>query len=322
MDTPNIELKKLVYLYIINYAKSQPDLAILAVNTFRKDARERANPLMRGLAVRTMGCIGVESIIDYICEPLKDALNDEDPYVRKTAAISVAKLYDISPERCEELEFVDRLVDLLSDGNAMVVSNAIASLTEITHRKGKFFEMDGKSLHNLLTALSECSEWGRVYILDFLAVHLPADTREIESAVQRVVPHLSHSNAAVVLSAAKVLIRYMDYIEDADKLKSICRKLAPPLVSLMSSNPEIQYIAIKNINLIVQKRAEIFRKSEEMKVFFCNFNDPLYVKLEKLEIMIRLVDLKTIDQFLHEVKEYAQELDVPFVRKAVSAIGR
>ena len=32
----NIELKKLVYLYLINYAKSQPDLAILAVNTFVK----------------------------------------------------------------------------------------------------------------------------------------------------------------------------------------------------------------------------------------------------------------------------------------------
>ena len=322
MDTPNIEIKKLVYLYIINYAKSQPDLAILAVNTFRKDAREKLNPLMRGLAVRTMGCIGVESIIDYICDPLKDALSDEDPYVRKTAAISVAKLYDIWPERCEELEFVDRLVDLISDGNAMVVSNAVASLLEITKRKGQFFEMDGSSLHKLLTALSECTEWGRWYILDFLATHLPSDTREIDSAVQRIVPHLSHSNAAVVLSASKVLIRYMDFIEDNDKTRSICRKLAPPLVSLMSSNPEIQYIAIKNINLILQKRSEIFRKGEEMKVFFCNFNDPLYVKLEKLEIMIRLVDLKTVDQFLHETKEYAQGLDVPFVRKAVSAIGR
>lgn len=67
MDTPSIEIKKLVYLYIINYAKSQPELAILAVNTFRKDAKEeRANPLMRGLAVRTMACIGVEGIIDYL----------------------------------------------------------------------------------------------------------------------------------------------------------------------------------------------------------------------------------------------------------------
>jgi vesicle coat complex subunit len=73
--SPNLDLKKLVYLYIINYAKSQPDLAILAVNTFRKDAREKMNPLVRGLAVRTMGCIGVESILDYLVDPLKDALN-------------------------------------------------------------------------------------------------------------------------------------------------------------------------------------------------------------------------------------------------------
>jgi hypothetical protein len=36
----NLELKKLVYLYLINYAKSQPDLAMLAVNTFVKDAND------------------------------------------------------------------------------------------------------------------------------------------------------------------------------------------------------------------------------------------------------------------------------------------
>jgi AP-1 complex subunit beta-1 len=36
MQTDNLELKKLVYLYLMNYAKSQPDLAIMAVNTFVK----------------------------------------------------------------------------------------------------------------------------------------------------------------------------------------------------------------------------------------------------------------------------------------------
>ena len=36
MQTDNLELKKLVYLYLMNYAKSQLDLAILAVNTFAK----------------------------------------------------------------------------------------------------------------------------------------------------------------------------------------------------------------------------------------------------------------------------------------------
>jgi AP-1 complex subunit beta-1 len=35
-QTSDLELKKLVYLYLINYAKSQPELAIMAVNTFVK----------------------------------------------------------------------------------------------------------------------------------------------------------------------------------------------------------------------------------------------------------------------------------------------
>jgi AP-1 complex subunit beta-1 len=31
-------------------------------------------------------------------------------------------------------------------------------------------------------------------------------------------------------------------------------------------------------------------------VFFCKYNDPLYVKMEKLEIMIKLASDKNIDQ--------------------------
>ena len=57
-------------------------------------------------------------------------------------------------------------------------------------------------------------------------------------------------------------------------------------------------------------------------MFFCKYNDPVYVKLEKLEIMIKLASEKNIDQVLLELKEYATEVDVDFVRKAVRAIGR
>jgi AP-1 complex subunit beta-1 len=92
-----VEVRKLVYLYLINYAKTQPDLAIMAVNGFVKDCGD-PNPLIRALAVRTMGCIRVEQISEYLCEPLRRALKDTDPYVRKTAAICVAKLYEISPD--------------------------------------------------------------------------------------------------------------------------------------------------------------------------------------------------------------------------------
>jgi AP-1 complex subunit beta-1 len=52
-----------------------------------------------------------------------------------------------------------------------------------------------------------------------------------------------------------------------------------------------------------------------VQVFFCKYNDPIYVKMEKLEIMIKLANDKNIDQVLLEFKEYAQEVDVDFVRK-------
>lgn len=142
VETNSLELKKLVYLYIINYAKTQPDLAVLAVNTFRKDARERVNPLIRGLAVRTLGCIGIDTILDYLCDPLKDSMADEDPYVRKTAAICIAKIYEINPTKAEDHKFRERLEEMLSDGNAMVVSNAVAAISDISLTRGKFVHMN------------------------------------------------------------------------------------------------------------------------------------------------------------------------------------
>lgn len=115
-------------------------------------------------------------------------------------------------------------------------------------------------------------------------------------------------------------------------------------------------------------RPEILK--QEIKVFFVKYNDPIYVKLEKLDIMIRLASQANIaqvlphtasetrpasssftgvppvgvgvgvgpslaptrtlgadrrfcaTQVLAELKEYATEVDVDFVRKAVRAIGR
>jgi vesicle coat complex subunit len=120
MQTEDIEQKKLVYLYLINYAKTQPDLVILAVNTFVRDSDDQ-NPLVRALAIRTMGCIRVEKIIDYLAGPLQKCLHDENPYVRKTAALCVAKLYDLKPELVLENGFLEQLHEMISDSNPMVI---------------------------------------------------------------------------------------------------------------------------------------------------------------------------------------------------------
>ncbi|XP_003382063.1 AP-1 complex subunit beta-1 [Trichinella spiralis] len=238
MQTDNLELKKLVYLYLMNYAKTQPDLAIMAVNTFVKDC-EDPNPLIRALAVRTMGCIRVDKITEYLCDPLRKCLKDEDPYVRKTAAVCVVKLYDINAELVEDQGFLDQLKELMSDSNPMVVANAVAALTEINEMSPKpLMEMNSQTVNKLLTALNECTEWGQVFILDSLANYIPKDEREAQS----------------VIIINRVLMKFLKAIvSDTDFVNMLVKKMAPPLVTLLSAETEIQYVALPNINLIVQK---------------------------------------------------------------------
>eukprot|EP00005_Dracoamoeba_jomungandri_P001564 CAMPEP_0174262238 /NCGR_PEP_ID=MMETSP0439-20130205/12860_1 /TAXON_ID=0 /ORGANISM="Stereomyxa ramosa, Strain Chinc5" /LENGTH=893 /DNA_ID=CAMNT_0015346919 /DNA_START=35 /DNA_END=2713 /DNA_ORIENTATION=- len=319
IKTPNLELKKLVYLYVMNYAKTQPQTAILSVNAFVRDALH-PNPLVRALAVRTMGCIRVDKITEYLCQPLRECLKDKDPYVRKTAAVCVAKMWDISAELVETQGFLDMLRDLLSDSNPMVVANAVAALSEIDESsKEEVFVINEENLAKLLAALNECTEWGQVFILHALAKYNPSDSSQAASIVERIAPRLAHSNSAVVLNTIRVLMRLLDFMEE-EQVGPLCRKMTPPLVTLLQKQPEIQYVALRNINLVIQKRPQILQS--EMKVFFCKYNDPIYVKMEKLEIMIMLVSERTIEQVLMELKEYATEVDVEFVRKAVRAIGR
>ncbi|KAL1917291.1 uncharacterized protein VTP21DRAFT_4947 [Calcarisporiella thermophila] len=321
MQTEDLELKKLVYLYLMNYAKTQPELVILAVNTFVKDTDD-SNPLIRALAIRTMGCIRVDKIIDYLCDPLRKCLKDDDPYVRKTAAICVAKLYDLDPQLAIENGFVTMVQDMVSDINPTVVANAVVALMEIDESTPdrKSFVINQTILNKLLVALNECTEWGQIAILTALSEYKPVDAKEAEYVCERVLPRLSHANGSVVLTAIRILLIYMRSIHNDDFSKQLIRKMTPPLVTLLSSAPEFQYIALRNIKIILQKRPELL--SNEMRIFFCKYNDPPYVKSEKLDIMVKLCNERNVDQVLSELKEYANEVDVDFVRKSVRTIGR
>lgn len=131
--------------------------------------------------------------------------------MRKTAAICVSKLYDINPDLVEEQGFLDMLRDLISDSNPTVVANAIAALTEISENGSAqhAFKITKSVLQKLLAALNECNEWGQVFVLDALANYSPADSREAEGIIERVTPRLQHANSAVVLSAVKVIMKYV-----------------------------------------------------------------------------------------------------------------
>jgi vesicle coat complex subunit len=319
--TPDLDQKKLVYLYLMNYAKSHPDLCILAVNTFVQDS-EDPNPLVRALAIRTMGCIRVDKMVDYMEEPLRKTLKDESPYVRKTAALCVAKLFDLNPALCIENGFLETLQEMIGDSNPMVVANSVTALAEITEAapETQALVVSSQTLKKMLLALNECTEWGRITILSTLADYKPHDPKEAEHICERVVPQFQHVNPSVVLAAVKAVFLHMQYIENPQLHATYLKKMSPPLVTLISSQPEVQYVALRNIDLLLQKQPGILEK--EMRVFFCKYNDPPYLKLQKLEIMVRIANTSNVDQLLAELKEYAVEVDVDFVRKAVRAIGQ
>lgn len=91
-------------------------------------------------------------------------------------------------------------------------------------------------------------------------------------------------------------------VQRPELVKQLVRKMAPPLVTLVSSAPEVQWVALRNINLLLQKRTDILQN--EMRVFFCKYNDPPYVKVEKLDIMVRLAEENNVETLLSELKEY------------------
>ncbi|KAG5440414.1 hypothetical protein PCK2_000547 [Pneumocystis canis] len=91
------------------------------------------------------------------------------------------------------------------------------------------------------------------------------------------------------------------------------------LITLLSKEPEIKYVALKNAQIILERIPEILEN--DINVFFCKYNDPLYIKLTKLEIIAKLTNEKNMNQVLAEFKDYTTEIDVNFVKKSIRSIG-
>lgn len=279
-----------------------------------------------------MGCIRIERILDYIIEPLRRGIRDSSPYVRKTSALCIAKIFDLNTEISEDCGFLDNLLELLmTDSNPMVVSNVIAALSDIQELVPDLeaLKLNDEIFVRLVSVLADCTEWGQVFIMDTLADYDGAcegSMGEIEKMIETVIPKLQHANQAVVMSSINLLVKQglqSRVLPENHQLRTvILRKLSSPLISILSppNPPEIQYAALRNVNLLVQAYPKLF--SNEISVFFCSYNDPQYVKLEKLEIIGKIVDDNSIDRILPELCEYAKDVDGEIVKKAIKVLSQ
>lgn len=121
---------------------------------------EDPNPLVRALALRTMSYIDVREYVEATVPIVKRTLRDSDPYVRKTAAYCVAKLYDHDRRMVEASDLIDRLNTLLRDDNPTVVASALAALMDIWERSDSIkLTIDYSNASKMVAILPDCSEY-------------------------------------------------------------------------------------------------------------------------------------------------------------------
>ena len=87
--------------------------------------------------------------------------------------------------------------------------------------------------HNSITSFGiidlRFHRWAQIYILDSLLLFIPQTPEDAEALGERVAVRLSAANSAVVLSTIKVLLYFMNYMEDRQIIEGMCKKMGPPL---------------------------------------------------------------------------------------------
>lgn len=320
MDINDLELKKIVYLYLANYGMAKEDLLPQCIPRFLADAAD-SDPHIRALALRTMSYLLTPSMAKAMLDPVRKSLFDKDPNVRSTAAMCVAKLCRFDQDLGQKTGFVENLYAMLLDNSPSVQSNAAAALVDISeHIKSMRLVLNFKLANKLVMDMDRYSEWGQVYILGLLLFYTPQTTQESLLLADCVIPQLSHASPSVVFTAANVLLYLMNYIALAERRDAICAVISERLVQKLSAPPDILFVALRNIQLMVQRRPQILRHHVEK--FFCSFRDPSYVKMIKLDIISRLVHEQNAKEVLEELRDYASEVDIDFAQRAINAIGR
>ncbi|KEG06779.1 Ap-2 complex subunit beta [Trypanosoma grayi] len=341
-SSTNLTIKRLVYLYLMHNSRTQPQKAVLQAGTFVKDTLNDS-PLVRGAALRTMTSLLVPVMVDFITTPLQRCLEDTDPYVRRIAALGTLKLYYIAPNVCEEVGLLEKLKDLLQDENACVVASTVAAILELRqlHAPAALEEAIVSNISHVLEAADAATGWYQHYLIEGVAVPFKGGepTLALEEAtriVDRVLPFLSCFNVATAISAVKVVTLFLlqashlwspSAVNDNDrrKLSQLQERYGPRVASacvslLYCPHFEVRYAVLRNVHLLLMTGLKRFFKPH-LSIFFVKYDDPIYIKLEKAEILLELADVDVGELVLSEFATYATDADEELVRKAVRSIG-
>ncbi|KAG3266457.1 adaptor related protein complex 3 beta 1 subunit, transcript variant X2 [Ictidomys tridecemlineatus] len=340
----NIEIKKLVYVYLVRYAEEQQDLALLSISTFQRALKD-PNQLIRASALRVLSSIRVPIIVPIMMLAIKEASADLSPYVRKNAAHAIQKLYSLDPEQKEML--IEVIEKLLKDKSTLVAGSVVMAFEEVCPDRIDLIHKNYRKLCNLLV---DVEEWGQVVIIHMLTRYArtqfvspwkeddgledneknfyESDDELKEKTEDRKKPYsmdpdhrllirntkplLQSRNAAVVMAVAQLYWHISP--------KSEAGIISKSLVRLLRSNREVQYIVLQNIATMSIQRKGMFEPY--LKSFYVRSTDPTMIKTLKLEILTNLANEANISTLLREFQTYVKSQDKQFAAATIQTIGR
>ncbi|KAG8390857.1 hypothetical protein BUALT_Bualt01G0127200 [Buddleja alternifolia] len=195
----SLEVKKLVYLYLLHYAEKRPNEALLSINYFQKDLGD-PNPLVRAYALRTMAGIRLHAIAPLVLVAVGKCARDPSPYVRKCAATALPKLHDLRLEEhtaaIEEISSIITLLFssiaairaslapivgmLLKDNSPGVIGAAAAAFASICPNN---FSLVGRNYKRLCETLPDVEEWGQIVLIGILLRYVIAKHGLVEESL-------------------------------------------------------------------------------------------------------------------------------------------
>ena len=349
--SPNIEIKKLVYIYLLAHAESEPDLALLSINTIQKSLSDQS-PTVRALALKTMSGIRVPVISQIVSLAIKKGIADMSPHVRKAAALAVPKCFRLDPGTRNQL--IEYLAVLLGDRQYFVAGAAVTAFLEVCPER---LDLVHPHYRGLVKKVVDMDEWSQLATLRLMTVYarkcFPRRTRrmvkksngstttkgfyddegdegeqeeetgeveqvldpDLEMLLKNIKPLLQSRNSAVVVAVTRCYVNLgtQEYISLS----------IGPLIALIRGPQDIQHMALFNIVSVCLTRPEAFVKYASH--FLVHSTDPPQVwelKLELLTLIFPHCDAHLKSLILNELEHFSQGSDKELVREAVRAIGR
>ncbi|NXW79131.1 AP4B1 protein, partial [Hirundo rustica] len=313
---PDVVQKKLVSFYVRAQAPRQPQLALLAVNSLRKDCAH-PSPAVRGLALRTMCGLRMPGIQEYLQQPLVNGLRDKASYVRRAAVLGCAKMVKLQGDCEVDGALVNELYSLLRDQDPIVVVNCLRALEEILKKEGGVV-INKPIAHHLLNRMPDLDQWGQSEVLTFLLRYKPRSEDELFDILNLLDGYLKSSSASVVMAATKLFLvlarEYPDVQADV-----LVRVKGPLLSACTSESRELCFTALCHVRQILRSLPGHF--SSHYKKFFCSYLEPHYIKCQKMEVLCELVNDENVQQVLEELKSYCTDVSEELAQGAIFAVA-